>query len=881
MILLRRTVGRRAGVLDFPRRALVRPLSTPTVPQDAAGAASDLRATPAQTSEAWLYIDSVFPVRLGSWDLRHYVGIFREDNLIAKLKTILSSIDTHGFKVLSIEPHLKDGGVFVRFRYNGLENAETLDAIENVLRDTASRQGGVPSWTGFSRGDVWLVKGQPWREDMRRYASPIVSVTFEGPDIPEEHLYKIFRPCGRIQDLRNPTPVPAGSLRSSTIVFPHLRSATIARNIIHGLRLPSSNPNGPVTRLRILYEQPIKAHAIRDWIASHPRFVLPVIVFLLGTLTYTIFDPVRAFMVEGKVMDWFDYREFKLYKWIRQNTVERFAIFSSRNGDDASAVENVWKERKDAEDAVNKYLNEVPTSIAFVYGPQGSGKDRLLARVTKATQRNFLVIDCTPLIKASSDAAAVSALADQTGYWPVFTFTNSINTMIDMASVGLIGQKAGLSTSLTDQVKQILEVVGSALKRVTTSHRDAFERRLKELRMEEDRKAQEARRRERIMNGTWHDPRLDCVAGNGVMSELGVGDENLDADTSEDLSRMVILPGDQLVEKEKGGSDRRQRSAEEVEALNSLPVVIIKNFASKGGRDDLLGVLAQWAATLAENQVAHVIVISDNRENAKTLARALPSKPLNTIALHDADAASVLAFVQQKLNDSGADLTFTAEQVSLLERLGGRASDLENLIHKVRSGQKVEEAVEDIISSGVGELRKNAFGDDVEDAKNLLWSREQAWLILKRLSEKEEIPYHDVLLEFPFKGDETAIRSMEHSELITVTTENGRPSMIRPGKPVYKYVFERVVRDPIFQATQDISFNEKQIASAESIVRACEEELLTLKQLGTDPNHWLESLGASSTRSAYLFKKMQAAEVKVEALEKKNAALKKVLSKGG
>lgn len=38
-----------------------------------------------------------------------------------------------------------------------------------------------------------------------------------------------------------------------------------------------------------------------------------------------------------------------------------------------------------------------------------------------------------------------------------------------------------------------------------------------------------------------------------------------------------------------------------------------------------------------------------------------------------------------------------------------------------------------------------------------------------------------------------ALRNMEHAELIAITTHNGRASTIRPGKPVYKSVFERVV----------------------------------------------------------------------------------------
>ncbi len=58
----------------------------------------------------------------------------------------------------------------------------------------------------------------------------------------------------------------------------------------------------------------------------------------------------------------------------------------------------------------------------------------------------------------------------------------------------------------------------------------------------------------------------------------------------------------------------------------------------------------------------------------------------------------------------------------------------------MRSGQAVEEAVEDIINRGVGEIQKNAFGDDAEDAKNLPWTREQAWIVMKKLASQPEVP---------------------------------------------------------------------------------------------------------------------------------------------
>lgn len=60
----------------------------------------------------------------------------------------------------------------------------------------------------------------------------------------------------------------------------------------------------------------------------------------------------------------------------------------------------------------------------------------------------------------------ILGLAKQTGYWPVFSFLNSMNNMVDLASMGLIGQKAGFSSSTEEQLKDILEVVGGALKKV-------------------------------------------------------------------------------------------------------------------------------------------------------------------------------------------------------------------------------------------------------------------------------------------------------------------------------------------------------------------------------------------------------------------------------
>ena len=82
--------------------------------------------------------------------------------------------------------------------------------------------------------------------------------------------------------------------------------------------------------------------------------------------------------------------------------------------------------------------------------------------------------------------------------------------------------------------------------------------------------------------------------------------------------------------------------------------------------------------------------------------------------------------------------------------------------------------------------------------------------------------------------------------------------------------------DVTFRAVQDIALNEKAIASAESSIKSCEEELLRLEQI-KPLDRGLFSTGATQQRATFLLKKMRDAETKVEKLDEMNTRLKKSL----
>ena len=366
----------------------------------------------------------------------------------------------------------------------------------------------------------------------------------------------------------------------------------------------------------------------------------------------------------------------------------------------------------------------------------------------------------------------------------------SISNMIDLAALGLIGQKAGFATPVDQQLKQVLEVVGTALKDISMSERKQRDAEEQERTQAAEREQERRHRQELIRRGGWHDGRLDAIAGNGVMSELGFGMEEL---TGDDLSASTAIagvdvaglevPSDAKIQDMKMEPIKRDSAAEtdkELEFIDSLPILVLDNFVQKAStKTELWNVLAEWGASLVENKIAHVIVVCDSSSVAKALTRAIPTKPLNAISLADADSENSMNYILNKLGVQRETLSPTDTQ--LIGKVGGRMIDLELLVYKVRSGFTISEAVEDIIGRNVVELRKAAFGDDMEDSKALPWTRNQAWKIVSELAKKREVslraeilqcmtdPFTDILCQLaaglPVQGSRSSLESHGRARL--------------------------------------------------------------------------------------------------------------------
>ncbi|KAK5138788.1 mitochondrial escape protein 2, partial [Oleoguttula sp. CCFEE 6159] len=222
----------------------------------------------------------------------------------------------------------------------------------------------------------------------------------------------------------------------------------------------------------------------------------------------------------------------------------------------------------------------------------------------------------------------------------------------------------------------------------------------------------------------------------------------------------------------------------------------------------------------------------------------------------------------QKLTTSQRrkDLGELDEVISLL---GGRLTDLEFLARRIKTGETPKRAVQAIVDQSAFEILKMYLFGVEESGRQ--WTAEQAWLLIKQLATRETLRYNEVLLSDTYKtAGERVLRALEQAELISIVSSNGRPTLIKPGKPVYMPAFRLLVADHVLQARLDLAILAEQIKIETAGIDKYENELHLIGELPKQPPELAE-------RVRWLLGKVQTAHAKVEADEKESGTLKKVL----
>ncbi|KAL9011769.1 MAG: hypothetical protein Q9173_003416 [Seirophora scorigena] len=721
-------------------------------------------------------------------------------------------------QVKTIMPRLKEGGAYAKLLH---DPSISPSDIEAALQDYLEKNSPKPYFNPFKRISSHLVRGRPWLEDLQRYPSKRLKVEFlptslgaDAAEIPEETLYTLFRTYGKLGDI-TPQPKASNDLpKYATLNYRTVRDAIMAKNCMHGFILPEAEGGGAKgTVLKIAYEQRAKAHVWREWIFSHPRIVVPILAALLASAAVAVFDPIRTFFIKIHVTQAFHLTENGLYKWLRSQLMRANEILT-------------FKHRK-GDDA----------GLSVVWDDRKDDIERIRTWLME-TADTFIVIQ-GPRGSGKRELVLDEALRGR---------RNTL--LIDCKP---IQEARGDSSTIFAAAREV-------------GYRPVF---------------------------SWMNTfssMIDLAAQGTIGTKTGFS-ETLDTQlakiwqSTSNALKELALEG-----RKKDDKDSELGDDEYLEAHpEKRPVVVIDHFLHKSQESSIVyDKISEWAAALTTANVAHVIFLTNDVSFSKSLSKALPDRVFRQISLGDCSPEVAKKYVINGLNaeaeEGGAKKSLPSQSQEDLDELdgcidilGGRLTDLEFLMRRIRTGETPSKAVHQIIDQSASEILK-MYILDVDQASSRHWTPEHAWLLIKRLACTPSLRYNELLLSDTFKasadgsGGEPTLRALEQAELIAIVSANGRPHSIKPGKPVYAAAFRQLTADHVLAARLDLAVLAQLIKIETGAIEKAEAELALLGGL---PGQGREV----SARVKWLLGKMQASQGKVEGYEREGAALKKVLQK--
>eukprot|EP00698_Gefionella_okellyi_P003147 TRINITY_DN12943_c0_g1_i1.p1 TRINITY_DN12943_c0_g1~~TRINITY_DN12943_c0_g1_i1.p1 ORF type:complete len:801 (-),score=201.24 TRINITY_DN12943_c0_g1_i1:23-2260(-) len=408
-----------------------------------------------QQAQGMLWFSNVYPAKTFWADIRQWFTRHNHEQLVPELLP-------KGVQVVDMQPRMREGGVFVKFRTTPeyRETEHTTKEVANFVHSEVKKVSHYALLT-FQPVRCNLVRGQPFLEDfIGRYPSNRLKIELLGGDLSIEKLYDYLRRHGQLVDVLQ-GPIVKDVPRVITAVFRYTGGAVAARNCLHRMKLDNAT-------LSISYERVFKTSAIADAFSKYPRLMVPIVGILVAGTTYLVFDPLRVFSITNRITGRFAMSNFAAVKWLRSKTgswLERIRsrrileMFRRRSSKRLS--HDAWAERSDEEMRLRQWLHLSPSRVLLLTGPKGSGKSALIARIAKDARR-VVTLDVGAILERGDDEF-LKRFAEAVGFFPSATALSALTGMLETFTGG--GSKS-TGNPTTSHVLKILECVTAALIRL-------------------------------------------------------------------------------------------------------------------------------------------------------------------------------------------------------------------------------------------------------------------------------------------------------------------------------------------------------------------------------------------------------------------------------
>lgn len=269
---------------------------------------------------------------------------------------------------------------------------------------------------------------------------------------------------------------------------------------------------------------------------------------------------------------------------------------------------------------------------------------------------------------------------------------------------------------------------------------------------------------------------LDLIA-QGITGQKTGFAESIESQFKNMLSTATTAVGKTALEKRIDNQDRSNENYLQLHPENK-PVVVIRNFKTRSEERSkfVYTQLAEWAATLIQANIAHVVFVTDDVAYEKILEEALPNQVFKVLPIGNTTFKSARNYVleqiaadrnkkrleneqeayedilnSEKLNKQNLGMDTESqqpiEQPALLTKsdiyiegldealipIGGRMTDLQAFARRLKSGESPKHAVNDMIEQAKVEVLLMFVTKSTD-----CWTKEQAWTIIKNLASQQE-----------------------------------------------------------------------------------------------------------------------------------------------
>lgn len=680
------------------------------------------------------------------------------DEEVKKKVTELSSPLPQGSLLTEVVALARDSGAFVKYQFPQDETARLfIEEIRNNVAKNEKEQENVLSrvfdYITDRAPKVYSVKGVPWIEDLKRFPSPKLAIKFEGEPLTEEELYVLFRRYGLIDDIK-------ADAADSSVLFHNVRAATCAKHCITGMEL-----NKGKTTIHIQFSPLKRKNYLVDFISNHTKIAIPILLALLAGLAVMVFDPIREWCIEYKITHSrhsFDYfRQNKIFQMVYipykalanlvsnsydyiDTQIHEVVGANDNNTLDSQSMDEIkkesnmfWQERYEKSKQLKLWILENLNSFIIVKGPQGSGKEEFVLDHTLASDdrlnNKVLVIECDKLSKARTENGLIGSTASQLGYFPVFTWTNSISQFVDLGVQGLTGQKSGLSESKETQIKNMFSLATQSIRRICESDYQKY--------------AKSVERRNKKLKD---DEKIELLRQEDFLSQHP----------------------------------------------ESKPIIVINKFARRADvhlNDFMYPLIAEWASGLIQNNIAHVIFLTADVGSVHHLNEALPNQVFKDISLSDASMTSSKQYVCDVLNvkDSAAlseCLQPLGGRMLDLQAFIRRVKSGEDPTNAVT--EMITQAAE-LITTFFLSSQKIDNGDNNWNSAQV-WLIMKLLLKKEAITYNELIK---LPLFKSSKETMDTLSTLEKFDLISLKRDKGVLNKITTGRPLFKAAFENIIGD--------------------------------------------------------------------------------------